>query len=1069
MDIYTKNYKGLNKAQKTAVDTLDGPVLVIAGPGTGKTQLLSMRVANIMKKTDTNARNILCLTFTNKAAINMRDRLFDLAGPATRDVQVRTFHSFAAELINQYPEYFWKGARLQLAPEATQTKLIEDILFELEPDNPLATKFGGKFTARSDVINAIQLAKEGGLTPEKLSAICEMNLAYIDEIEEQFAQILSPALKYSAINDLYKKVEQLPNHANEEQITPFTSLKRAILNELEEAMEKDNGTNKTKNVGSWKAKFLQNENGKKGMHKERQKNTWWIALSDVYKKYRDNMHAKGHYDYADMLVEVLSQLDKCPQLLNEVQEHYQYVLIDEFQDSNAAQLRLSYLVANDASGSGRPNIMAVGDDDQSIFGFNGAELGTMLFFEKTFTDPTIVVLTDNYRSSQQILDTSEKVISFAEERLVDYHPNLRKKLKAKKSPEKIGQIEHRIYKTQDHQLSLISRNILKNYQRSESIAVLAAKHESLERIASLLLGLGVPIRYERQNNILKYEAVQQIILLSKIVHAIKLGDKNNVNAHLANSLAHPMWGIQPEQLWKLAISNRQNPDWLESLKTDHNTSKIASWLHWLTSTSRNHPLPLIIEFLIGLREGSFMLSPVRNYFTSSSELSADYLKSLSGIRLLRELVNEFADGNIVNLKNFIDFIDTISTSSKGISDSSLFVTGENAVNLYSVHKAKGLEFDRVYIIDCIEKYWQPKGRRRIPPANLPLENSLDHPDDYIRLMYVAMTRARKDLIISSYQENTKGEEVLPPAMIRSALPSKQLDNEKIKDITILEENLTWPKLDISEEKHLLQGYVENFSINVTNLLNFLDLENGGPEYFKRKNLLKLPEAKSTSQSLGSALHSTLDKAQLDVNNDKFDITSCYKYLKKALDSEHLTPEDNKSIYGQGSLILTTIFKTYGYTLPKGSASEQRISGIKLTDAIIDGTLDRVDKNDEKLVIVDYKTGAALNNFGSTAVSSQTRIWKHKTQLIFYVLLASLHSGLSFYKDVTGQMVYLQAKTKKQLTLDYRPTDDEIKRLEKLIEAVHKKIRNLDFPDVSKYEKSSRGITQFEDDLIAGKI
>ena len=117
-------YKKLNDQQKKAVDTLDGPVLVIAGPGTGKTQLLSMRVANILRKTDTDARNILCLTFTNKAAVNMRERLRDLTNNEARNVTVKTFHAFAAEVMSSYPEYFFSGASLSNAPESVQLDIM---------------------------------------------------------------------------------------------------------------------------------------------------------------------------------------------------------------------------------------------------------------------------------------------------------------------------------------------------------------------------------------------------------------------------------------------------------------------------------------------------------------------------------------------------------------------------------------------------------------------------------------------------------------------------------------------------------------------------------------------------------------------------------------------------------------------------------------------------------------------------------------------------------------------------------------------------------------------------------
>ena len=107
MGSFENAYKGLNDAQRAAVDTLDGPVLVIAGPGTGKTQLLSVRVANILKQTDSDPQNILCLTFTNKAVLAMKQRLQTLIGAQAHSVVVRTFHSFAAEIMNQYPDYFW--------------------------------------------------------------------------------------------------------------------------------------------------------------------------------------------------------------------------------------------------------------------------------------------------------------------------------------------------------------------------------------------------------------------------------------------------------------------------------------------------------------------------------------------------------------------------------------------------------------------------------------------------------------------------------------------------------------------------------------------------------------------------------------------------------------------------------------------------------------------------------------------------------------------------------------------------------------------------------------------------
>lgn len=210
MERYQKEMAALTVRQREAVETIDGPLMVIAGPGTGKTQLLSMRVAHILKQTDTNARNILCLTFTNKAAANMRTRLQNLVGPESLQVNVKTFHSFAAEIMGEYPDYFWNGARLTTAPDAVQTDIIDSILSRLPLDNPLASKFAGQFTSTKPVRDSLKLAKEAGLTPEKLQALIEVNLAYIDILEPELVKILDKPLSYKKLADIQDQVLHLP-------------------------------------------------------------------------------------------------------------------------------------------------------------------------------------------------------------------------------------------------------------------------------------------------------------------------------------------------------------------------------------------------------------------------------------------------------------------------------------------------------------------------------------------------------------------------------------------------------------------------------------------------------------------------------------------------------------------------------------------------------------------------------------------------------------------------------------------------------------------------------------------
>ena len=179
---FQKRYERLNPEQKHAVDTIDGPLMVIAGPGSGKTELLSLRVANILKQTDTDPRQILCLTFTDAAAVNMRKRLGSLIGQTAYRISINTFHTFGTWIIDRYPEHFYGGAKLQPADELTQIELMDRIIRELEHNNPLRSYHPDKgFIYLNKSIRAISDLKQAGITPDDYYEIIkELKVAYQD-------------------------------------------------------------------------------------------------------------------------------------------------------------------------------------------------------------------------------------------------------------------------------------------------------------------------------------------------------------------------------------------------------------------------------------------------------------------------------------------------------------------------------------------------------------------------------------------------------------------------------------------------------------------------------------------------------------------------------------------------------------------------------------------------------------------------------------------------------------------------------------------------------------------------
>ncbi len=1073
MSDFQTEHEKLNSQQKKAVDAIEGPVLVVAGPGTGKTQLLSARVANILQKTDTDASSILCLTFTNKAATNMRDRLSTLIGAEAHKVSVKTFHSFAAEIMNMYPEHFWNGARLSTAPDAVQIEIIQDILTELPLDNPLAMKFAGQFTGIRDVQQGLKLAKEAGLTPEKLQAIIELNEAYIDLIEPELVDIASERLSHKTLPDLQENVDSLPEQGLSTDTRPLLPLDQAIKESLDYAISLDAESGKATNTSKWKNDWIQTVAGQKGMYKERKRNAWWKALADVYAGYRQELHQREYYDYSDMLVEVISRLEQRDDLRADVQERFLYVLIDEFQDTNAAQMRLSHLVSDHHTAENKPNIMAVGDDDQSIYKFNGAELNNMLEFTRSYPSAQLIVLTENYRSSQDILDTAQKVIDHAEDRLVKRHPDITKDLTAKNPPAKPSVITHQSYESREAQLSGVVSSIqAKRKDVQDTIAVIARNHASLRTVAHLLLNAKAPVRYEQQQNILDHEIIKQVELLARTILAIGEGDKETVDYGLSHLLRHPAWGLSAEQLWRLATDNYRDPDWLSSLSQsdDESLSSLANWLHDMSQQNAIEPLPVLIEYLLGLRETEAYASPLREYFLDQHQETDDYLHGLSAIQLLRSSLQEFTKTAVQpTLSDLLRFIDVHRENEQTITDESPFVVGKNAVELLTVHKAKGLEYDIVYIIDAIEDNWQPRAGGRKPPANLPLQPYGDDDDDYARMMYVAVTRAKRDVIATSYHTDHAGEDVLATPLIRNSFPEpERIDTgNTTQKIEILEDHLRWPSLSTGSMKSHIKARLESYKLNVTNLLNFLDITTGGPDYFVERNLLRLPSIKTTSMAFGTAMHTALQEAQLQTNRGDFSLDIVLSEYEKALKSEHLTKEETARYRDHGKDVLQHLFTKINLQLPKGSRPEQSLSDIKAGSALLNGKLDRIDFTSKtSLRVIDYKTGKPLRNFDTKDKTQVVKAWRQKTQLIFYAVLLQNSPQYASYKEIEGAMIYLEAENDKEIIRSYTPTKEDIDRLQAIINAVFRRIKNLDFPDVSQYEPTLEGIKQFENDLIA---
>jgi DNA helicase-2/ATP-dependent DNA helicase PcrA len=672
-----------------------------------------------------------------------------------------------------------------------------------------------------------------------------------------------------------------------------------------------------------------------------------------------------------------------------------------------------------------------------------------------------------------VLDIAQSIIEQADERLVKRRPELIKELRAVAAPP-AGQLEHLSFPTREHQLFAVAERVHQTWKDdpTASIAVLALKHDSLRELSAYLTRLHVPISYEQQNNVFDQPLIQQLGLLAEIVVAIADGNEDLVNSKLSQLLVHPAWGIPAKMLWELAIINRSHAHWLDSLAESPNKQlkAIANWLLWLAGKAVHEPLGAVMEYIIGLRDSSEFTSPLHAYFISPREIDSTYIEALSSLRVIQSLVSEFVSDSraTAQLADFLRFIRLSEQQTRPLANVSWFVSGSGAVQLMTIYKAKGLEFDNVFLLDAIDDNWQPRHIGRRPPANLPLQPYGEQFDDYVRLAYVAATRAKRSFITSSYTTDTQGRLLLATPLLK-ALPMPPVHSEDIADsTTILEAALRWPRLESSDEKALLRPRLADYNLNATALLQFLDVTTGGPAHFLETQLLRLPQVTTTSMAYGTAVHKALQTAQLLTNAGTFSMEAVLASYQESLNEQQLLASETKRYQTHGKQVLRNLFGNDAFTLTKGALPELSIREARAGKARLGGKLDRVDITKSDILITDYKTGVPLASFDTHDRTKAVKAWRHQSQLLFYALLVRRSAHFNNAQTITGQMVYVEAEDSKQLMLALKPDQKALDRHERLFAAVWQHIISLDFPETGHYPQTMAGINAFEDDLLKDK-
>jgi len=929
---YNQNFlsalEKLNENQLKAVNQTEGPVLVIAGPGTGKTQILAARIGNILLKTDTLAHNILCLTYTDAGAVAMRKRLFDFIGPEAYRVNIYTFHAFCNDIIQENLDYFGK-LELDAISDLERMELFRKLVDGFDSNHPLKRFRGDVYYEVGRLQNLFSVMKR-----EDWSA------AYIHTKIKEFIEMITNCDSDSSYYATYKYTKKY----------------------------------KDKQAGDFKPAFaVLVENMEKLQ-----------AAVLEFPKYQQMMIDANRYDFDDMIIWVLEAFKNDDQFLINYQERFQYILVDEYQDTSGSQNELiNFLI----SYWDQPNIFVVGDDDQSIFRFQGANIQNIEAYNLQYADQLYrVMLTDNYRSTQSILDVSRVLIANNQERI--QLPGLSKHLLAKNSALLNLNISPEInaYPTQFHEFAAITHeveNLIKEGVPAEEIAIIYKEHKAGEELARYFKIKGIPINTKRKVNILKEPFGKKIINILRYL-AFENEFPYSGDELLFQIMHYDFYQIAPMDAAKISVEvnlyNRNSKKEKTSLRRKIYELAAKPQQSLFDSESRQHIKRLSddLEFWIkeinnltlqGLFEKIMVRGGILAYILKSPEKTWLMQVISSIFNFLKDESRKTPD---IHLKEFVELIDLLESNDLSL-DLHQQIFNEKGVNFLTCHGSKGLEFEYVFLTGATTNVWEKKrkssnGQYKLPDNVFSNATAANSEEELRRLFYVALTRAKKHLRISFPEADTKGKLLEPTLFIGEILAATSLNierksvaDEELTDFFILqfssEEKVSLGLIDKDYVQHLLESY----ALSVTHLNNYLDC----PLKFYFQNLIQVPSGKSETLTFGSAVHWALNRLfkSLPDNQQKFNelpqfLADFRWYMQK--NREAFTAEQFKRRTDYGDKILPEYYHKYIDTWEKITVTEYAIKNVEVDGVPIKGVIDKLEFNGKQANVVDYKTGSYDN-------------------------------------------------------------------------------------------------------------
>jgi len=913
----------LNPEQLAAVEQTAGPVLVIAGPGTGKTQILAARIGKILLETDASAHEILCLTYTDAGAVAMRKRLFEFIGPDAYRVNIYTFHAFCNEIIQENLEYFGK-LNLEPLSDLESAMLFRELVDEF-PNDHLLKRFTGEIYYDVPRLRSLFSVMKRENWDEEM--IGKAVAAYLEDLPNREAFI-------------YKRGN------------PAKGIKPGDLKQKDIDAAKDVMTK-------------------------------LLAAVSEYQRYDAKMKTRGRYDYDDMILWVLKAFRENEDLLRRYQERYQYILVDEFQDTSGSQNDLLKFLLNYWD---TPNVFVVGDDDQSIFKFQGANMKNILDFAAEYSkNLKIVVLKHNYRSNQNILDISKVLIENNRERLTQ-QLNLDKNIRAAHPRFDELAIEPAIreYENPDQELVDIARQIKKLSEQGvepAETAVIYRNHSQAEQLVKYLDAEKIAVNIKRKINILTLPFGEKIINILRYL-AMEMDSPYSGDELLFEIMHYDFFGIPPIDIAKASIAVSK-----ENFRTSSDNEPKTSLRRYI-SELRAPAQPGLFDVVQNM-EMKTVISHIDELLKGSVSVTMQQLfqQLITKMGILKYVMEQPDKGWYMQvLTNFFDFLKDESRKNPDIKlvdlvatielmkkndirlDLNQVIYSDNGVNFLTAHGSKGLEFEHVFLIGADKRTWDSKGRNYgfSYPDTLTQATADDtsQAEESRRLFYVAMTRAKQCLVISYSGRDRNGKDQEASQFVGEILASSrlQVEHPRVNEDEMIGFYLTQlseedkPKVELID-KNYIEQLLQNYTLSVTHLSSYLDC----PLRFYFQCLIRVPSGKNPAATFGSAVHDALRKAfkNLKDNGEEFMPVETFmkdfrSYMWRNRDS--FTKDDLKRRMDYGEKILPPYYEKNVPSWNKIALVELPIKNIEVAGVPIKGNLDKVEFIGKNVTVVDYKTG-----------------------------------------------------------------------------------------------------------------